>query len=190
MADAGALHRGRRLRRPAIVVVAGAGAMGSALAGQLLPVLPPLTCPTVVSVRGRHPRALDGLIDGSRVRTVADGLELTEAEVWIAPADRDTTVRDGRLRTGRGHGESPSLGALYHSVRTEYGSRALVVVADPEVAGGTRLRLLRDRGACIVWSLELAPPADLPYWSVPEIVENLTTVATGAAADPLQEALA
>lgn len=180
--DSGPERRGRRWRTPALVLIAGAHSEGMTIARRLLDVLPSLVCPTVVSIRAAEPAALRKMIHETAARAVTDGDRLANADVWVAPADRNTVVSDGILRTDApGHrvgGHLPSLGALYHSVRVEFGSRVFAVVADPEHSGGANLRLLRDRGACIVRPLELEPSADMSHWSIPTIVDHLTELAS------------
>jgi chemotaxis response regulator CheB len=188
MADDGAPERrGRPWREPAIVVVAGAHREGLAIAGRLLDDLPVLRCPTIVSVRDIDEALLHGRLDGLDARPVFDGASLGDARIWIAPTDRNTLVLDGRLRTEdpgqRVSGDLPSLGKLYHSVRVSFGSRVFAVVADAEQAGGACLRLLEDRGACVVRPLELEPSADTDSWSIPAIVGHLRDVASDTLAE-------
>jgi chemotaxis response regulator CheB len=180
-------RRGRPWRAPSLVLVAGARAEGLSIATRLLDALPDLTCPTVVSIRDVDPLDLSALVDGTRVRGVVDGARLDDARVWIAPTDRNTVVQEGSLRTDApGHrvtGDLPSLGKLYHSVRLSFGSRVFAVVADAERAGGAALRLLGDRGACVVRPLELEPSPESSHWSIPTIVGHLSDLV----ADPALE---
>jgi chemotaxis response regulator CheB len=180
-------RRGRPWRAPSLVLIAAARTEGLSIAARLLDALPDLSCPTVVSIRDVDPRDLRALVDGTRVRDVVDGARLDDARVWIAPTDRNTVVSEGSLRTDApGHrvaGDLPSLGKLYHSVRLSFGSRVFAVVADAEHAGDAALRLLGDRGACVVRSLELEPSSESSHWSIPTIVGHLSDLV----ADPALE---
>lgn len=183
----GPQRRGRPWRAPSLVLLAAARSEGLAIVADLLGALPDLRCPTVVSIRDVDPVEIRALVDGTRVCDVVDGARLDDARVWIAPTDRNTVVHEGSLRTDApGHcvaGDLPSLGKLYHSVRLSFGSRVFAVVADPERAGDAALRLLGDRGACVVRSLELEPSTESSHWSIPTIVGHLSDLV----ADPALE---
>lgn len=180
--DSSLERRGRPWREPAIVLIAGAHREGLDIAGRLLEELPALRCPTIVTVRNVDADLVRHRLDGLDFRPVEDGAELCDAPVWVAPTDRNTIVVDGRLRTDApGHrvsGDLPSFGKLYHSVRVSFGSRVFAVVADAEHAGDACLRLLENRGACVVRPLELDPSTETDNWSIPAIVSHLRNLAS------------
>lgn len=160
------------------VLIAGAGQVGIDGATTLLDRLPELRRPIIVSLRNADIDHLRSRIDGVRTQWVTHGSAVDDASLWIAPPDRHTFVRKGRFELSGPESTSPatmpSLGKLYHSMRVEYGSRVFAVVIDENEPNRPTLRLLAQRGACVVSPLEAGPDDIAQHWSQDRIVDHLS----------------
>lgn len=165
-------HGGTRIR---IVLLAGAGPVGVEHTTAVLDRLPSLACPVVVCLRDADAESL-GSRPGAAVRWATDGTVVDEGRVWVTHPERQTIVRDGRFEVTEAGGDrpvgGPSLAKMYHSLRTGYGSRAFVVLSDPDRSDTPHLRLLAQRGATVVSTIE-CPACGLDVWPVARVVAHL-----------------
>ena len=162
-----------------VVLIAGAGPVGQEHASALLDHLPSLTCPLVVCLRDADLGPLRSRLDGVDFRWAEHGASLDLARVWLAPPGHQTYVRDGRFEvvatTSGLDADGPSLGKIYHALRTAFGSRVFAMVVDPDRPDTPHLRLLSQRGARVVSPIDCGDDAVAKFWPIDRIVSHLAS---------------
>ncbi|PTL76655.1 chemotaxis protein CheB [Vitiosangium sp. GDMCC 1.1324] len=143
--------------RPCSLLAIGGSTGAPPLVYELLRALPvPAPFPVVVAqhiVRGFEP-GFARWLGGTGHRTVAaqGGEWLEPGAVYVSPADRDLTVRGGRLQTQPSRGVAvPSVDVLFESVAGFHGARAVGLLLTGMGEDGARgLLAMRQAGALTV----------------------------------------
>lgn len=143
--------------KPCALLAIGGSTGAPPLVYELLRALPaPAPFPVVVAqhiVRGFEP-GFARWLGGTGHRTVAaqGGEWLEPGVVYVSPADRDLTVRGGRLQTQPSRGVAvPSVDVLFESVAGFYGARAVGLLLTGMGEDGARgLLAMRQAGALTV----------------------------------------
>jgi two-component system chemotaxis response regulator CheB len=143
--------------KPCSLLAIGGSTGAPPLVYELLRALPaPAPFPVVVAqhiVRGFEP-GFARWLGGTGHRTVAaqGGEWLEPGVVYVSPADRDLSVRGGRLQTQPSRGVAvPSVDVLFESVAGFYGARAVGLLLTGMGEDGARgLLAMRQAGALTV----------------------------------------
>ncbi len=162
------------IERQHFVVAIGASAGGLAAIEELLAELPlNLNAPVVIASHSLPESVLEQVLkirSSLNIRQVEDGVVLEHSTVYVVPGARHALFRNGRLQLSEiveDSGFRPSIDALFMTLATEYGDRAIAVVLSGLLNDGTRgAQVVYDMGGRTI----VQDPQDAAFPSMPSSV--------------------
>ena len=153
------------------IVVVGASAGGVEVLIEMVKAFPPrLRAPVLVVLHVSGESMLPSLLERVARVPVAhanDGQRLVPGRIYVAPPDRQMTVRDGRILLSRGpreNGHRPAIDPLFRSAAREFRDRAIGVILCGQLDDGAAGMLaIKTRGGLTV----AQDPKDATFPSMP-----------------------
>lgn len=153
------------------MIAIGASAGGLSALKDLLAELPPgLDAPIVIAVHSNPASKLKESLQISSsldIKTAKDGEILEKGIVYVVPGAKHAFFRNGGLRLStvvRDSGFRPSIDALFMSMASEYGQKAIAVVLSGLMKDGMRgAQVIFDMGGRTI----VQDPKDAQYASMP-----------------------